>query len=192
LQDTAPPDLPKDLAWLIGARDDSDLVVGLRRKDPESLGLLYDRYGPAAYSLAIRSLGDRVRAEAAVAEAMLKCWNRIALLKESRGSALGIWLLLTTHESALEQLRAERTMESGLMVGGALFQDWSKGLDGERVQEAFLALQQLNAAERETLQAAFFEGLSAAELGLRLGRTQAEVERLVEAGLSKLTRGQQE
>ncbi len=180
LQDTAPPDFPQDLAWLISARDDTDLVVGLRRKDPEALGLLYDRYGGAAYSLALRSLGDAERAEAAVAEAMMKCWNRVALLKESRGSALGVWLLMTTHESAREQLRAERTLESRPMESGALFQDWSKSLDGERVQEAFLAFQQLSPEEREALEAAFFEGISSADLSL------------MESGLSKLAQFKRE
>ena len=184
--------VPTALAELISGRDDANLMVRLRAKDPEALGLLYDRYGKAAYSLALRCLGDAALAESVVAEAMLKCWNRIATFKGTRGSALGIWLLVTTHENALNHRRmsggksAELVTEAGVLEGGAIFQDLSNSVDGDRVEETFRSLRRLDADEKDVLELAFFEGLSAAEISVRLGRTVGEVEKLIGSALAKL------
>ena len=176
----------------MGGRDDADLIVRLRRKDPESLGVLYDRYGKAAYSLALRILGDSDWAESVVAEAMIKCWNLIASFKESRGSALGVWLLVITYESALDQRRAaaskaaERRIDESVLERGTIFQDWSRSVDGNRTEEAFLALRKLDADEKGVLELAFFEGLTAAEITARIGRTQAEVDKFIQSAIGKL------
>jgi RNA polymerase sigma-70 factor (ECF subfamily) len=173
-------------------------MVRLRARHPEALGLLYDRYGKAAYSLALRSLGDAALAESVLAEAMLKCWNRIATFKGTRGSALGIWLLVTTHENALNHLRiagrksAELATEAGVLDGGAIFQDWSNRVDGERVEETFRLLRRLDADEKDVLEMAFFEGLSAAEISGRMGRTAAEVDKLIDSAFAKLAYVEQE
>jgi len=186
------------LAELISGRDDADLIVRLRRRDPESLGLLYDRYGQAAYTLALRSLGDPVLAESAVAEAMIKCWNRIASFKESRGSALGVWLLVITHENALDHRRAagpkpaDRCSETSAREHVSIFQDWSRSVDADRVQDAFLALRTLDANEKEVLELAFFEGSTAAEITVRTGRTPADVDKLIQSALVKVASGKQD
>jgi RNA polymerase sigma-70 factor (ECF subfamily) len=180
------------LADLIGGRDDADLLVRLRRRDPQAVGILYDRYGKLAYSLAFRILGSPEAAESVVAEAVLKCWNRIASFKETRGCALGVWLLVVTYANALDHRRGpdsvgdENLMQPGALERGAIFQDWSKAVDTERVQESFEGLSQLNEEEKRILELAFFEGLNPAELTVRLGRPQAEVDKLIDSALSKV------
>jgi RNA polymerase sigma-70 factor (ECF subfamily) len=172
------------LAELISGRDDADLLVRLRRRDPESVGLLYDRYGRAAYNLAFLILGRQNAAEGAVAEAVMKCWNRVAAFRETRGSALGVWFLATTYANALEY--------RGRLAGKALerpavFQDWSKSLSADRVQETYLAVRKLDAGEKRLLQLTFWEGITPSEVAGRLGHSRTEVESLIESTLAKLT-----
>jgi RNA polymerase sigma-70 factor, ECF subfamily len=187
------PILPRALGDLIGGTDDADLLVRLRRKDPEAIGLLYDRYGKTAYSLAFRILGDPVAAESVVAEAVLKCWNRIDSFREARGSALGAWLLLTTYATTIDHRKGDEdkaddwSMEPGPLERGPVFHGWSKELDGDNVQALFWGLYKLDSQERQVLDLAFFAGQTPAELTVSVGCSRADLERIISTALSKLS-----
>lgn len=168
---------------MIGGRDDADLLVRLRRRDPESVGLLYDRYGRAAYNLAFRILGDAGAAESAVAEAVLKCWSRVSGFRETRGGALGVWLLAAAYTSALGYRRG---VESKPIDGVQIFQDWSKSLDGDRLQDSYFGLRNLDAEEKQIVELAFFEGMTPTELMSGLGLSSAELDKRMQSVLAKL------
>jgi DNA-directed RNA polymerase specialized sigma24 family protein len=65
-------------------------------------------------------------------------------------------------------------------------------VDADRVQDAFLALRTLDANEKEVLELAFFEGLTAAEITVRTGRTPADVDKLIQSALVKVASGKQD
>jgi RNA polymerase sigma-70 factor (ECF subfamily) len=186
------PALPKPLADLIRGTDDADLLVRLRRKDPEAVGLLYDRYGRTAYSLALRIVGDSVEAESVVSKAVLKCWNRIASFRQARGSALGVWLLLTTYVTAISHRRGQSPqMEDWSfpchpMAEPSLFHGWQKELDGDHVQALFAALVSMAAQEQEVLNRAFLEGANPNDLTALLGCSRTDLDELIASALSKL------
>lgn len=175
--------LPKPLLELIGGRDDADLALNMRQRNPASAGLLFDRYGITAYNLALRILGEPDAAEAAVAEAMLLCWNHADAFKDTRGFGLGLSFLLTTYTNALEHRRGK---ELNTLLRTSLFQDWASGIDSDRVQETFLALSNLDSEEQKVFELAFFQGLPVNELAGRTERTQAEIEELIRTALWKL------
>ncbi len=185
--------LPKPLADLISGRDDADLLVGLRRRDPEAAGLLYDRYGKSSYSLALRILGDPAAAENVVAEAVLKCWNRAASFPETRGSAVGVWLLMTAYSTAMDHRKAreavtdEWSAQSRWLESAALFEDWSRALDMDHIQALFWELYRLPAQERRLLDLAFIDGLNRAELTAWLGGSRADLDKLIASALGKLS-----
>ena len=184
--------LPAPLADLIGGTDDADLLVRLRRKDAQAIGVLYDRYGKTAYSLAHRILGDPVAAESAVEEATLKCWNRIPSFRQARGSALGAWLLLTTYVTTIARLRgmgvkAENwSTEPSPLEQGPVFHGWSKELDGDHVQSLFWALNKLTSDEKQVLDLAFFKGLNPVALTSALSRSRQDLDQLISSALAKL------
>jgi RNA polymerase sigma-70 factor (ECF subfamily) len=169
------------------------LLVRLRRRDPEAVGTLYDRYGKIAFNLALRMLGNSELAQDVVAESVLKCWNRIASFRETRASALGLWLLTTTYATALDYRRGpesagdETQMQPTLLERSTIFQDWSKSLDAERVQQSYAGLQALNYEETRVLELAFFEQLQPAEIADRLALARAEIDRIVASAMLKLT-----
>ena len=177
---------------MIGGTDDADLLVRLRRKDPSAIGLLFDRYGKTAYSLAFRMMGDRTAAESIVAEAMLKCWNRIPSFRQARGSALGAWLLLTTYVTTIDHLKGrgmkadDGSSNPSPLEQGPVFHGWSKEMDGDHVQALFARLQDLDTQERQVLDLAFFEGRNPSELTSSLGCSKTELDHLISSTLSKL------
>ena len=65
------------------------------------------------YDLAFRIVGDPATAENVVAEAMLKCWNRVFTFREARRSALGVWFIALTYQAAMETYRTKRFKSAG-------------------------------------------------------------------------------
>jgi RNA polymerase sigma-70 factor (ECF subfamily) len=186
------PPLPHALAALISGTDDADLLVRLRRKDPSAIGLLYDRYGKTAYSLAFGILRHTEEAESVVAESVLKCWNRISSFRQARGSAIGAWLLLTTYLTTRDRLRGRSpnhddwSGQPSPLEQGSLFHGWSKELDGDHMQSLFIALQKLDGEERRVLDMAFFEGMTLADLTASLGYSTSELDHLISSALAAL------
>src|SRR5581483_8714924 len=80
------------LIWAVLARDEGNLIAGLKRRDPQALAELYDRYGGMVYRLALRMVRDSGLAEDLVQETFLRAWNRAGGLDSERGAA-GPWLL---------------------------------------------------------------------------------------------------
>lgn len=57
------------------AGDDQELARGLAAGDVNALSSIYDAYGDHAYSVAVRMLGDRARAEDVVFECFMGLWK---------------------------------------------------------------------------------------------------------------------
>ena len=173
-------------------RDDSDLLVRLRRRDPEAAGMLYDRYGKAAHAVALRIVKEPAVAEDVVAEAFLKVWNRVASFKETRCSALGLWFVAVVFCHAHEHLQQRagqfgaNLLKVNVVDEPVIYQDWPRALDSDRTEEIHAALDQLTPDERKALDLCFFEALPPGRLPERLGLTSGEATKVVESALAKL------
>src|SRR6266536_3588836 len=87
------------------AEGDAELVERLRKRDPQALGELYDRYGRLTYSLIYRIVRDTGIAEDLVQETFLRVWNRAQAFDATRG-ALGSWLLAVARNRAIDYTRS--------------------------------------------------------------------------------------
>src|SRR5207244_1260692 len=93
------------LLFAVVAEGDAELVEGLRKRDPQALGELYDRYGRLTYSLIYRIVRDTGIAEDLVQETFLRVWNRAQAFDAARG-ALGSWLLAVARNRAIDYTRS--------------------------------------------------------------------------------------
>src|SRR5260370_11951449 len=84
---------------------DPDLAARIKRRDPQAMADLYDRYGRLAYSLILRIVRDREMAEDLVQETFLRVWTRAQAFDSERG-ALGPWLLAVARNRAIDYLRS--------------------------------------------------------------------------------------
>ncbi|MEN3342211.1 MAG: hypothetical protein V7644_1615 [Actinomycetota bacterium] len=167
---------------------DEALVALAARSEQAALEELYDRYGRAAYGLALRVLRDAALAEDAVQEAFLAVWRTAPRFVPERGAA-SAWILTLVHRRAVDVVRREQrrraepleqVMEQG--GGGADEEAWLR-LQRERVQAA---LQQLPDPQREALELAYYGGFTQSELAERLGQPIGTIKSRMFAGLARL------
>src|ERR687885_1587461 len=94
--------MPRELEHL----SDEALVALVARSDDTALAELYDRFGRAAYGLALRVLRDAALAQDAVQEAFLTAWRTAPGFDPQRASA-STWLLTLVHRRAVDVVRRE-------------------------------------------------------------------------------------
>lgn len=170
-------------------RSDADLLAAMARGDSDALGELYDRYSSLLLATAIRILGGRREAEDLVHDVLMEVWQKCADYDEGRGS-VRTWILIRLRSRALDRCRRagrvrvetieDRTIDD---LGPAPGDEPGQGLDHARVRRV---LAELPAAQRQVLELAYFEGLSASEIAERLAIPIGTVKSRTAAGLSKL------
>ena len=175
----------------VESRDiDGEIAAQLQRGEATAIGRLYDRYGRLAYGLALRILKDRSAAEEVVQDAFVGAWRNAKGFDASRGSVRN-WLLSIVHHRAIDQVRGtarirreaqleaiERTAE----VPDA-WQALSLDLERQQIREAFALLPD---AQRQTLELAYFGGLTHAEIARRMEVPLGTVKGRMRIGLEKM------
>jgi RNA polymerase sigma-70 factor (ECF subfamily) len=167
---------------------DEALVALVARADEDALAELYDRFGRAAYGLALRIVRDPALAEDAVQEGFLAVWRSSARFVADRAKA-STWILTLIHRRAVDLVRREQPrraepLEAAPQAAAADTEDeaWLR-LRRARVQEA---LRKLPDKQRETLELAYFGGFTQSELADRLGEPLGTIKSRMFAGLATL------
>lgn len=86
--------------------DDIELMGRIAARDQQAMGMLYDQYGKAVYSLAYRILQNATLAEEVTQDTFLKVWEQTTRWDAQRGK-LSSWLLKITQFGAIDRLRRE-------------------------------------------------------------------------------------
>jgi RNA polymerase sigma-70 factor, ECF subfamily len=148
---------------------DNSLLQRVRQGDQSAMADLFDRYSRAVYSVAMRILKDSGQAEDVMQEIFLQVWRNSDSFVPGRGS-LGAWLVVVARNRAIDLLRRRKPTDSVDEVILA-----SPGnLASEAEHHALIAkvrkvLQGLPAEQQRSMELAFFEGLSHAEIAERTG-----------------------
>jgi len=181
--------LPLVLAVL--AQGDGDLLARLRARDQLALAELYDRYGGMAYRLILRMVRDKGIAEDLVQETFLRVWNRAAGFDSDRG-AVGPWLLAVARNRAIDYLRyRDRRVENKLELNEtehpSLFAEMpTDPIHFDLVRRIKSALGQLTPQQRESIELAYFEGLSQAEIAVRMRQPLGTVKTWMRRALQQM------
>ena len=176
--------LRRDAAQL----SDESLLVAVAGSDEQALGELYDRFGRAAYGLALRILRDAALAEDAVQEAFLQVWRGASGYQPERAKA-STWVLTFVHRRAVDLVRREERRRGEPVEG--LPEPTSPGADEaavvrsrrEIVQDA---LGQLPVEQREAIELAYYGGLTQSELAERLSQPLGTIKSRMFTGLQRL------
>jgi RNA polymerase sigma-70 factor (ECF subfamily) len=167
---------------------DEAVLALVARSDDDALAALYDRYGRAAYALALRILRDPALAQDAVQDAFLAVWRTAPSYDPARG-APSTWLMTLVHRRAVDVVRREDRRRAAPLedapVPAGDATDEAVEVRDERARVR-LALDVLTPAEREALELAYYGGLSQSEIAERLGVPLGTVKSRMFAGLGKL------
>jgi RNA polymerase sigma-70 factor, ECF subfamily len=162
----------------------------LRSGEAAAIEWLYDRYGRLAFGLAVRILNDGSAAEDVVQEAFLAIWRNARLFDVERGS-LRTWLLSIVRNRAIDHLRGRHnaahdqleTMPASRANVTDAWEAVSLELERKQVREALASLPEV---QRQSLELAYFEGLSHSEIASRMEVPLGTVKGRMRLGLEKV------
>ncbi|PVV83707.1 RNA polymerase sigma factor [Dehalogenimonas alkenigignens] len=159
----------------------------LRQKENKLAGLFdeyYDRIARYAYT----RVGDRQEAEDLASEVFARALKSLDSF-EDRGLPMGAWLFKIAHNLVVDfhRRRAERKTvdveDVEIESDDSPAEQAERKLEMERVQRA---MENLTEEQREIIRLRFFAGLSSAEVGALLGKSDGAVREGQSAALKKL------
>lgn len=152
--------------------EDARVMACIRAGDEAALAVLYDRYATLAMGMALKIVRDQSEAEDVVHDAFVAVVERVDQFRPERGSLIA-WLVTMVRNLALD--RARRRVRRAQITDDELRHEPTERAPDpeqtswlEREREAVRgAMSKLSPSQRETLEIAFFEGLSYPEIAAR-------------------------
>ena len=171
---------------------DRELAERLKRREPQAMGELYDRYGRVAYVLIVRVVRDTGVAEDLVQETFLRVWNRVQGFDSERGS-LGAWVLTVARNRAIDYVRsvdgrmAQNAVELETRENPALFANLETDiLNSDQARRLRGAFEKLTPNQKTVIELAYYEGLSQTEMAERMKQPLGTVKTWVRTALRTL------
>ena len=171
---------------VIDQRDET-LLGRVAEGDEAAFAELYDRFARPVYTLCVRALGDRGRAEDATQEAFASIWRAARTFDRSRGSAAA-WIFTVARNAATDTARRRVPLPVDSAPERA---DPSPAPDEQAVTSAdafrlHAAVGTLSEREREVIELAYFSGLSQSEIAERLSTPLGTVKTRTRSALRRL------
>jgi RNA polymerase sigma-70 factor (ECF subfamily) len=167
------------------------LIQRMAAGDENALGELYDRWRNIVFALAARIVGDARDAEEVLEDAFWQAWRQAPRYDASRGT-VGTWLLTIARSRALDRVRAQSRrlpVDERLDAESELEPEPDSGEPLERADERRIvrvALDELPKEQRQTLELAYFEGLSQSEIAKRTGEPLGTIKTRMRLALRKM------
>jgi RNA polymerase sigma-70 factor (ECF subfamily) len=149
----------------------TDALIATGRGDRSALAEVYALTSAKLFGICLRICGDREEAEDVVQEVYVKVWQRAGRFDPDRASPI-TWLAAIARNSAIDRLRARPARATAPIEAAAAVADPAPTADAlidesqQRVRMR-LCLEGLEARASGAIRAAFFGGLTYAELAER-------------------------
>jgi RNA polymerase sigma-70 factor (ECF subfamily) len=169
-----------------GEPTDGYLIERVADGDANAFELLYHRYVRSVFGLALRRLGDRMRAEDAVQETFAAVWRSARTYRADRGPGAP-WLYAVARNAIVDRARG-RHEPPGEVPDAAS----SEPTPEERAETSYVswrvhrALSGLPDNEREVIELAYYAELSQSEVAQFLGIPLGTVKTRTRSGLHRL------
>ncbi len=164
------------------------LVDRAKADDPQSFGLLYDRFQPEILRYLTHRTRDPEAAEDLTQQVFLKAWQAIPRF-EQRGVPFKAWLYRMAHNQMVDHFRTRKaTSELGDFDLPDDADQESALLTGEMNEALQRALERLSEDHRQVLTLRFLMEKSAREIGEVMGRKEVTVRGLQMRALQALRR----
>ena len=172
---------------------DETLLIGVARREPTALALLYERRRATVFRQALQIAADPGVAADATQEVFLQVWLRAGQYDPTRGAASS-WLRAVAHNVTLNQVGRRRKQAvvqrlddeaAQRLVDGAV--DVEEAVcAADRRRAVVAALADLPPAQRAVLVHAYYGGLSHVQIAARLGLPTGTVKSRIRTGLRRL------
>jgi RNA polymerase sigma-70 factor, ECF subfamily len=163
--------------------DDAVLIARTRERNQDAFAMLYDRYSPLVYSVALRVLKNPTAAEDVLHDVFLQLWRSPEKFEASRGN-LAPWLAVIARNRAIDGTRRERPRvdpEDVVLVSPVDVQsDAERDLVAEKVRSVLKAMPE---AQRSAVEMAYFEGMTHVEIADRMHEPLGTVKTRIRSAL---------
>ena len=170
----SPPSIPSS---------DVALLERVRARDHHAMANLFERYGRMVYSVALRVLKDSGQAEDVMQDVFFHLWENPGSFVSARGS-LGAWLLVVARNRSIDSIRRRKPSDSVDDV--VLPAKTNLALEAERntiMEKVRAVMNGLPPDQQKSLQLAYFDGLSHAEIAARTGDPLGTVKTRIRSAL---------
>lgn len=176
-----------------GARppDPESLLRHTARGDEAAFEALLRSFAPLVYGVALRVCEDRSLAEEVAQEAFLDLWRTAARYEAAKGSAQA-WVVTIAHRRAVDRMRSEhsrvrRERQSRALLPMVEFDEVVDAVDAQEERARLRGcLGGLSRIQRESIHLAFFDGLTHAQISVKLQLPLGTAKARVREGLGKL------
>src|SRR5262250_1445825 len=165
---------------------DAEIIARIYSGDEGAMALLYDRYSPVVYAVALRVLSDDSAAEDILQDVFMQLWRNPHAFNASRGS-LAAWLAVIARNRAIDQLRKKRPAAEEIDLDAVVSVNPDLQNTAERkqaIEKVRGVLASMPAEQRTTLEMAFFEGLTHVEIAGKTGQPLGTIKTRIRSGLS--------
>ncbi|HEX4028989.1 MAG TPA: sigma-70 family RNA polymerase sigma factor [Terracidiphilus sp.] len=167
---------------------DESLLEQVRVQNQAAMAALFDRYGGMVYSVALRVLKDSGNAEDVMQEVFFQVWQNPQTFVARRGT-LGAWLLVVTRNRAVDVLRRRKPSDSVDEVVLAAKENVAVEAEQRTLMEKVrTALNKLSIEQQQSIELAYFEGLSHSEIAAQTGEPLGTVKTRIRSALISVRR----
>jgi RNA polymerase sigma-70 factor (ECF subfamily) len=176
----------------MAAPDDFELMQAIVRRDRDALSTLYDRHSPLLLAICRRVLKDADEADEVLTDVFYEVWAKADRFDSLRGNPV-TYLVTLARSRAIDRSRSRASRpkitsdytDAGSMTDPVPNPSESLNLK-ERQTQVRNALSDLDPAQREALECAFYEGLSHSEIAAKLNRPLGTIKTYIRQGLIRL------
>lgn len=165
---------------------EKSLLARAASGDQQGMTDLFDRYSSLVYSVALRVLNDPGQAEDVMQDIFFQVWRNPDSFVSGRGS-LGAWLAVMARNRAIDALRQRRPTDPVDEVVLATEADFSSDIERSRIMDKVrTVLKHLPREQQNSVELAFFQGLSHSEIAARTGDPLGTVKTRIRSALLTL------
>jgi len=171
--------------------EDISLLAQIEQGDPGALTTLFDKYSRVVYSVALRVLREPASAEDVLQDIFMQVWRNPRAFSIERGSLAG-WLAIISRNRSIDVQRRRRPSESVDDV--VLASPFDLAADSERnimLAKAEGWMHELSAEQQQTLQMAFYDGLTHSEIAEKTGCPLGTIKTRIRRALQTLRKAAQ-
>jgi len=174
---------------------DAKLLERTAQGDESAFGLLYDRFAPGLYSMAVKIMSNEADAQDAVQDAFAHIWRKAATYDRERSSAF-TWAVMVLRNKAIDRIRLRQRANRVVEKATAEFSHES-GLDDSSTVAVALndqrtlvqtALAKIDDEQKQAIELAFFQDLTHEQIATRLDAPLGTVKARIRRGLQRLNR----
>ena len=175
----------RDATGVVPVRDEV-LLQRMKANDQQAMAEVFDRYGGMVYSVALRVLKDPAQAEDLMQEVFFQVWREPQAFVQGRGS-LGAWLAVVTRNRAVDVLRCRKPTDHVDDV--VLTSNTNLASEVERnslMEKVRGVLNGLPSEQQKSVELAFFEGMTHAEIAAQTGDPLGTVKTRIRTALMSI------